>query len=87
MRIIIRSKDVNMWLPVPLVLADAAVRFLPDSIMEEIRNPIPSPYREVITKELLQELVRECRNVFKEYIGLEIVHVEAQDGTFVSIRL
>ena len=55
--------------------------------MEEIRNPIPSPYREVITKELLQELVRECRNVFKEYKGLEIVHVEAQDGTFVSIRL
>lgn len=52
-----------------------------------IRNPIPSPYREVITKELLQELVRECRNVFKEYKGLEIVHVEAQDGTFVSIRL
>lgn len=67
-----------MWLPVPLVLADAAVRFLPDSVMEEIRNPIPSPYREVITKELLQELVRECRNVFKEYKGLEIVHVEAQ---------
>ena len=87
MRIIIRSKDVNMWLPVPLVLADAAVRFLPDSVMEEIRNPIPSPYREVITKELLQELVRECRNVFIEYKGLEIVHVEAQDGTFVSIRL
>ena len=87
MRIIIRSKDVNMWLPVPLVLADAAVRFLPDSIMEEIRNPIPSPYREVITKELLQSLVRECRMVLKEYKGLEIVHVEARDGTFVSVRL
>ena len=87
MRVIIRSKDVNMWLPVPLALADAAVRFLPDSIMEEIRNPIPSPYRELITKELLQELVRECRSVFKEYKGLEIVHVEAQDGTFVSICL
>lgn len=70
-----------------MVLADAAVRFLPDSVMEEIRNPVPSPYREVITKEHLQALVSECCSIFKGYKGLEVVHVEAQDGTFVSIRL
>nr|WP_308627747.1 hypothetical protein [uncultured Eisenbergiella sp.] len=87
MRIIIRSKDVNMRLPVPLALADAAVRFLPEAVVEDLRKSVPAPYGEVITKELLQSLVRECRMVLKEYKGLEIVHVEAGDGTFVSIRL
>ena len=32
-------------------------------------------------------LLRECVGVLRENKGLEMVHVEAQDGTFVSIRL
>ncbi|MCC0641959.1 MULTISPECIES: hypothetical protein [unclassified Clostridioides] len=87
MRIIVRSKETNLWLPIPLFLANTAVLLLPESVIEEIKKSLPEPYQEVITKKFLQELVRECQSVLKQYKGLEIVHVETQDGTFVSIRL
>ncbi|MCC0645681.1 MULTISPECIES: hypothetical protein [unclassified Clostridioides] len=87
MRIIVRSKETNLWLPIPLFLANTAVLLLPESVIAEIKKSLPEPYQEVITKKFLQELVRECQSVLKQYKGLEIVHVETQDGTFVSIRL
>lgn len=87
MRIIVRSKETNLWLPIPLFLANTAVLLLPESVIAEIKKSLPEPYKEVITKKFLQELVRECQSVLKQYKGLEIVHVETQDGTFVSIRL
>ncbi|MCC0654014.1 MULTISPECIES: hypothetical protein [unclassified Clostridioides] len=87
MRIIVRSKETNLWLPIPLFLANTAVLLLPESVIEEIKKSLPEPYQEVINKKFLQELVRECQSVLKQYKGLEIVHVETQDGTFVSIRL
>lgn len=87
MRIIVRSKEVKLWLPIPLSLASAAVSLLPESVIVRIRKPLPPPYHDLITKRLLQELVRECRFTLKQYRGLEIIHVEAQDGTFVSVRL
>lgn len=87
MRIIVRSKETNLWLPIPLSLASTAVLLLPESVIAEIKKSLPEPYQEVITKRFLQGLVRECQSVLKQYKGLEIVHVETQDGTFVSIRL
>ncbi|MCC0637886.1 MULTISPECIES: hypothetical protein [unclassified Clostridioides] len=87
MRIIVRSKETNLWLPIPLFLANTAVLLLPESVIEEIKKSLPEPYQEVINKKFLQELVRKCQSVLKQYKGLEIVHVETQDGTFVSIRL
>ncbi|MCC0632702.1 hypothetical protein [Clostridioides sp. ZZV15-6388] len=87
MRIIVRSKETNLWLPIPLFLANTAVLLLPESVIAEIKKSLPEPYQEVITKKFLQELIRECQSVFKQYKGLEIIHVETQDGTFVSIRL
>lgn len=87
MRIIVRSKETNLWLPIPLFLANTAVLLLPESVIAEIKKSLPEPYQEVITKKFIQELVRECQSVLKQYKGLEIIHVETQDGTFVSIRL
>ena len=87
MRIIIRSEDTCLRLPVPLCLASAAAALMPESLLEKLTAKMPPPYREVITKQLLQELIKECRPVFKQYKGLEIVHVEARDGAWVSIRL
>ena len=80
MRVIVRSEDVRLWLPIPMVLAGAAVALMPESALVE-------PYRDLLTKPLLRKLVRECRSVLKRYRGLEIVRVESQDGPFVSIRL
>ncbi|MGX9754684.1 hypothetical protein ACWYRQ_00315 [Clostridioides difficile] len=87
MRIIVRSKETNLWLPIPLSLASTAVLLLPESVIAEIKKSLPEQYHEVVTKKFLQELVRECQSVLKQYKGLEIIHVETQDGTFVSIRL
>lgn len=87
MRVIVRSSEANLWLPIPLALASAAVSLLPRSAIEEMRRAFPPPYDEAVDKAFLKEIVRACRSVLKEYKGLEIVHVEAQDGVFVSIRL
>lgn len=87
MRIIVRSNGINLWLPIPLCLASAAVFLIPTSSIENIRESVPAPYRDFITKPLLAELVRDCRDVLSEYHGLEIVHVEASDNTYVSIKL
>ena len=87
MRIIVRSAGVNLWLPVPLSLASAAVALLPETLFADMRRSVPPPYDEFLTKRYLRELVRECLSVLKQYKKLEIVHVEAADGTFVSIRL
>lgn len=87
MRIIVRSKGFRLWLPVPLSLAGAVVSVMPESAISEMRKQIPPPYQELVTRKLLRELVQECQSVLKQYRGLEIVHVEAQDGTFVSVRL
>ena len=45
------------------------------------------PYRSLVTKENISMLLGECLEVIKENKGLEVIHVEAADGTFVSIRL
>nr|UWI50574.1 hypothetical protein NZ312_02465 [Clostridioides difficile] len=87
MRIIVRSKETNLWLPIPLSLASTAVLLLPESVIAEIKKSLPEQYHEVVTKKFLQKLVHECQSVLKQYKGLEIIHVETQDGTFVSIRL
>lgn len=87
MRVIVRSKDVRLWLLVPLSLASVAVALLPESALDGMRQSLPESCRGFVTRPLLRELVRECRSVLKCYKGLEIVHVEAQDGTFISIRL
>lgn len=87
MRIIVRSKEIKLWLPVPLSLASAAVALLPETVVEDMKQSAPEPFKEILTKEFLRKLVRECRSILKEYKGLEIVHVKAMDGTYVSIRL
>lgn len=32
-------------------------------------------------------ILEGCQDILKENKGLEVVHVEAADGTFVSIRI
>lgn len=87
MRITVRSGHTKLFLPVPLALADTAVSLLPDSAVEDMKKSLPLSYQELITKKNLRLVIRECRAVLKEYRGLEIVHVEDHNGTFVSIRL
>lgn len=52
-----------------------------------MRESVPEPFQELLTKEYFKVVVRDCVSVLRQYKGLEIVHVEAKDGTYVSIRI
>ena len=89
MRVLVRTPDLRfpIWVPIPLSLAGAAVRVIPEQTLAEIRSDLPQRFQGLLTKPVLKKLVRECAHVLKRYRGVEIVHVESADGTLVSIRL
>lgn len=87
MRIIIRSKDVRLFIPVPLRLAGLAIACIPERAVREMQNALPAPYGKDINKKFLRQAYRECYQVLRQYKGLEIINVTAQDGTYVSVRL
>lgn len=87
MRIRVRTKDIRLFIPIPDAMAGFATRFIPERAFEEMRAGTPEPYRSLVTKENISMLLGECLEVIKENKGLEVIHVEAADGTFVSIRL
>lgn len=64
-----------------------SARFIPERAFEEMRAGTPEPYRSLVTKENISMLLGECLEVIKENKGLEVIHVETADGTFVSIKL
>lgn len=87
MRVKIRADGHRLFLPVPLSMVRLAVRVLPERAFEKMRARTPEPYRGLITKENLHMLAGECVDALKRYRHLEVIHVEASDGTFVSVTL
>ena len=89
MRVLVRTPDLRfpIWVPIPLSLAGVAVSFIPEKTLEKARKDVPPAFQGMLTKPMLKFLVGECAYIFKEYKGLEIVHVESTDGTWVSITL
>ena len=83
----IRTTGFRLFLPVPIRLAGFVIKCLPTRLFDEMQVNTPEPYRSLVTKQTIEMMVRECLDILKENKGLEIVHVEAADGTFVSIRL
>lgn len=87
MKVKIRTEDFRFSMPVPLTMMGFVIRMIPDRIFSDIRTKMPKPYCSLITKESITMISAECIDLLKENKGLEIVHVEAKDGTFVSIKL
>ena len=83
----VQTSEIRLFLPVPARMIVLVIRMLPARVIEDMHEKTPEPYREVITKEAIVMLVGACMDVLKENKGLEIIHVEIADGTFVSIRL
>ncbi len=79
----VRSEQVHLTLPVPLALGGFAVRLVPARYFE---NAIQGMTGEAF-KEFVTTMLRECRDIAREYRGLEVVQVAASDGTFVSVTL
>lgn len=87
MKIRIRTKSFKFSMPVPLSLAGGVIRMIPDVAFREMRKDVPPPYDELICKETVLQFYLACKEELMQYQGLEIIHVEARDGTFVSIIL
>lgn len=87
MKVKIRTKDFRFSMPLPVHLAGFVLRFIPEKAFSDMRANTPEPYADLITKENPNLLLWECMDIIKENKGLEIVHVETTDGTYVSIRL
>ena len=87
MKIQVRSERTRFSIAVPTSMAAWAVKRIPDSVFERARKKAGEPFARHMTKENLRLILAECGDVLKENKGLEVVHVEAADGTFVSIIL
>ena len=87
MKIKIRTEAFRFTMPVPVRMAGFVIKILPSKAFAQMQAKTPEKYRPLVTKTNLRMLVNECLGILKENKGLEIVHVEAADGTFVSIKL
>lgn len=83
----IRTKSVNFSMPVPVSMVGFAIRAVPDTAFVEIRKKVKPPYNTLVTKGTALYLWQECKDALLDCKGLELVHVEASDGTFVSIKM
>lgn len=83
----IKTPELRLFLPVPLGLVGFVIRLLPERVFAELCADVPAPYNALLSKESIRLLLAECLSFFKENKGLEVVHVEAQDDTFISIKL
>lgn len=87
MKIKIRSEKVRFSLAIPTSMAAWAVKKIPQSAIDSMREKTEAPYRQLVTRENFRILLNACSEELKANKGLEVVHVEAADGTFVSIIL
>lgn len=87
MKVKIRTADFRFTLPVPVGMIGFIVRLIPDRVFAEMRAETPEAYRCLVTKDMLRMILGECQDILRQNKGLELIHVEAADGTFVSIKL
>lgn len=83
----VRTAGFRMTLPVPLSMIGFVIRLMPERLFIEMNANTPEPYADLLTKDNVNMVLGECQDILRENKGLEIVHVEAADGTFVSIRI
>lgn len=87
MRITVRAKNVNISMPVPLAMVGFAIRALPEAVFQDLRKKAPPACGVLINKDAVCFLWQECRDSLQGFEGLELIHIESEDGMFVSIRL
>lgn len=74
-------------IPAPAALVGPAIKLVPGKTFERLGASLPPVCGSFMTKDAVSMLWAECLETIKENKGLKIVHVEAQDGTYVSIKL
>ena len=87
MKIVVKTKNTDFSMPVPLAMAELAINNMPESIFEKGREKMGPPYDAFITRELAVTMFRECKDIFRQNKGLEIIHAEGHDGKYISVVL
>ncbi|MCB6993966.1 hypothetical protein LI177_10780 [bacterium 210820-DFI.6.37] len=87
MKIKIRTEKIRFSIAVPTSMAAWAAKKIPQSAIDAMRKKTAEPYRQLVTRENFRFLLNACSEELKANKGLEAVHVEAADGTFVSVIL
>lgn len=87
MKIRIRTKDLNLSLPVPVSAAGIVIRKIPESVFDSMQKHVPEPYNALCSREMLALLVKECSGTPRAIHNLEIIHIETGEGTYISIRM
>ena len=87
MKIKIRSEKVRFSLSIPTGMAAWAVKKIPQPAIDSMRRKTREPYRQLVTRDNFRFLLNACSEELKANKGLEVVHIETADGTFVSIVL
>lgn len=87
MKIKIRTSKVKFSMPVPSSMTGMAIKAIPESVFEDLRRKADDSLAQYISREMFLMIYEECRDIFDGNKGLEIVHIEDSDGTFVSVKL
>lgn len=87
MKIKVRSEKARFSFAVPSGMAVWAIKKIPRVAIDEMRKKTKEPWRQLVTRETLCIMADACGEELKANKGLEAVHVELSDGTFVSVIL
>lgn len=87
MKVKIKTADFHFSMPVPVSMIGFVVKMIPDRVFDDMSVHVPEPYCALITKDVIRMILVACQDILKDNKGLEMVHVEAEDGTFVSVIL
>ena len=87
MKIRIRTKTMNLSLPVPVSAAGMVIKKIPDSVFANLQKSVPEPYSDFCSREALLFLVRECAGTLRTIHNLEIILIETDGGTYISIKM
>lgn len=49
MRVIVRSKDANFRMPVPIGLASVVVKLIPKAVFDKMGEDVPKPYDSLVS--------------------------------------
>ena len=87
MKIRIRTKTMNLSLPVPVSAAGMVIRKIPDSVFKGLQKIVAEPSSDFCSRVALVFLVRECAGRLRTIHNLEIIHIETEGGTYISIKM
>lgn len=75
MKVSIKSKDLNLTLPVPLSMGTVIIRC------------IPKKHLNTEQKKIALQLFKSVKSSLKGYKGLQVVEVVSQEGEYISITI